>query len=326
MWDQSIRELQSQVASLSGKIAQMQQSLGTGWIVMQIRSELMWEYQEILWYVTNQNNYYQDTFRTILWIGVSVLAIILWVIWYFASKYIDRVLKNVSEIEKDIIVNKKFVEDQSQKMFEVQSQLDKQIDVVKLIEKNIESQDSRIFNQVMQSIADSWFLRIQEQPKDINHLFWLITTLDPKFIRERYYETLCSYNENYALSVVTEEGTNFKDHNSFVILIAQFFPDKLLYTESYNAIRSKDKEKILFDGLYREQLKKNLPIILKSWLGNYDILIWFLWILYNWISKERAKYSIFLGMHEDLLNIINIEIDNFDLKYDQREKNWNKFI
>jgi hypothetical protein len=117
-------------------------------------------------------------------------------------------------------VNKEFMNGQSKEMSEVQDQLDKQIETVKLIEKNIESQDDRIFDQVMQRMAGNWFNRIEKHSIDRSHLRSLIATLDIKYARAN--------KSNYrALKTTYEELYLPEDKSLVVAIIYQFFADNL---------------------------------------------------------------------------------------------------
>lgn len=207
-WDQSIQDLQSQVASLSGKIAQMQQSLGTGWIVMQVKSELAWEYKEIVWYSTTQVNHYQNTFWTILWVVTTVIFGMLWLARYFAKKHIDSILEKVTEKENSIKIIKGAIDQQSNHMFQIQDKLNDQINTVTLIEKNIESQDERIYNNVMQHLVKWWFDRVKEDPKFLDKLVDQLSTFDREIVR-------LDLKDNYEI---------IKESGSFDILY-HFFAD-----------------------------------------------------------------------------------------------------
>jgi len=273
-----LQDLQSQISWLSGEINQIQQSLGTEWIVMQVKSDLAWEYQEIVWYTTSQVNHYQDTFWTLLWIAISLFVIILGFVWYLAKIYIDNILNQVAKIWKDIELNKEVVDQQFKSMCDTQNQLDEQIDTVKLIEENIESQDERIYKNVIQTTTNYWFDRIKENPEDRTNLEKNILVLDPNFVRSR--------DNNYNYTILKNINDDFPDVR---IVLYQFFPD-YLFMEGMIALwvwqikigwmsnyisEITYSTKLIFD-IYKKEIieKQNLKNELKTYLSNiYHYLV-----------------------------------------------------
>jgi|GEM_PF-5024102 len=101
-------------------------------------------------------------------------------------------------------------------MCDTQNQLDEQIDTVKLIEENIESQDERIYKNVIQTTTNYWFDRIKENPEDRTNLEKNILVLDPNFVRSR--------DNNYNYTILKNINDDFPDVR---IVLYQFFPDYL---------------------------------------------------------------------------------------------------
>lgn len=89
-----------------------------------------------------------------------------------------------------------------------------QIEQMKTIQGEIESQDSRIYNHVMEVMTNYWFDRLSENLEDWDNLRPNILILDENIVRKR--------EKNYDILLKCVDAGN----TSYAV-IYQFFPDKL---------------------------------------------------------------------------------------------------
>ncbi|AKH33172.1 hypothetical protein XF24_00849 [candidate division SR1 bacterium Aalborg_AAW-1] len=260
--DQYILEL---LSGQNNRISQIEKTLGTGNIVMEIKSELGNEYKEII-QIANGGLSSQITWTNGLISVMSVLVpLIVAGIGIYFKNNIEKKIIEVKELEKNI----KELHDLNKKQGEI---IDTQLLEMSNIQKKIESQDTRIYNHIMETMTNYRFDRLKENPGDRDNLQPNILVLDENLVRKR--------KENYEilLACLKESYTNY-------CAIYQFFPDKLFGEKLINQ-RINEKKSINFPS----EIIKSTKLIFNYYINNKN-------------NDLQSEMKIYLeGLRKNIIN------------------------
>lgn len=181
--DQQFSGMKNDIQSISWRFLEQQQ-----YIYTTVKNE---QYKDII----STSNSTIANVLTWFWIIIAIFVVIIWIIWFFLTKYIDNKIIQVEEIKGEI----SDISKQSKK--DIEEINNKTQDFIKWKEKEI----SKI---VMQAITDSYFERIRNYPNDWDKFVNLIYATDDEYISTQdKYELLLKHS---------------------IVSAYQFFPHKLL--------------------------------------------------------------------------------------------------
>ena len=222
--------------------------------------------------------------------SVLVPLIVAW-IWIYFKNNIEKKIIEVKELEKNI----KELHDLNKKQWEI---IDTQLLEMSNIQKKIESQDTRIYNHIMETMTNYRFDRLKENPWDRDNLQPNILVLDENLVRKR--------KENYEilLACLKESYTNY-------CAIYQFFPDKLFWEKLINQ-RINEKKSINFPS----EIIKSTKLIFNYYINNKnndlqsEMKIYLEWLRKNIINNNIYKQHYWPIKQEQIKEFINNNIKN----------------
>lgn len=199
-----IEQLQKQLSWQHEKISQIEKSLWTWWIVMQVKSELWTEYQKIIesanWWISN---------------SLESFWILFWVFWSILWVYITILFSKISDKEKEIKTIDKNINDKNNDILEIEKRLIEKEKNLTEIQNKIDSQDDRIYNLVSLKLINERFDRLETNPEDWSHLKSIIMASNTDIVRIRW-------EKNYKILLDL-----YWKYVEITAVLYQFFPDYL---------------------------------------------------------------------------------------------------